>query len=66
MNEKYVLIKPYECSIGTLPEGTEIILFRGNFYVNGGMVAPSFKSILSKIIADSDYVKAVKINKNEF
>lgn len=35
MNEKYVLIKPFECKYGKLPEGSEIITFRGQIWVNG-------------------------------
>ena len=66
MQKKYVLIKPYECQYGTLPEGSEIIWFRGQFYVNGGPVPPSFNDILVKVIKDKTYVKEMKIIKNEF
>ena len=66
MEKKYVLIKPYECQYGTLPEGSEIIWFRGQFYVNGGPVPHSFNDILAKVIKDRNYVKEMKIVKNEF
>lgn len=66
MDKKYVLIKPFECQYGTLPEGSEIIWFRGQFYVNGGPVPPSFNDILAKVIKDKNYVKEMKIIKNEF
>jgi len=66
MDKKYVLIKPFECQYGTLPEGSEIIWFRGQFYVNGGPVPPSFNDILAKVINDKTYVKEMKIIKNEF
>jgi hypothetical protein len=66
MDKKYVLIKPFECQYGTLPEGSEIIWFRGQFYVNGGPVPPSFNDILVKVIKDKTYVKEMKIIKNEF
>ena len=66
MDKKYVLIKPFECQYGTLPEGSEIIWFRGQFYVNGGPVPPSFNDILAKVIKDKTYVKEMKIIKNEF
>ena len=66
MDKKYVLIKPFECQYGTLPEGSEIIWFRGQFYVNGGPVPPSFNDILTKVIKDKNYVKEMKIIKNEF
>ena len=32
MNEKYVLIKPFTCQYGTIPQGSEIICFRGDDY----------------------------------
>lgn len=66
MDKKYVLIKPFECQYGTLPEGSEIIWFRGQFYVNGGPVPPSFNDILLKVIKDKNYVREMKITKNEF
>jgi hypothetical protein len=66
MNEKYVLIKPYECGYGTLPEGSDIIYFRGQFYLNGGPIPAVWNSLFKKIIEDDKYVRKVKINKNEF
>ena len=66
MEEKYVLIRPYECQYGTLSSGTEIIYFRGQVYVNGGVIPPSFNRIFLDLIQDASYCKKVKINKNEF
>lgn len=66
MNEKYVLIKPYECNYGTLPEGSEIIFFRGQFYLNGGPIPPVWNTLFKKIIADTSYVRKVAIPKNTF
>lgn len=66
MNEKYVLIKPYECGYGTLPVGTDIIYFRGQFYINGGAVSHMWNDLFKRIIENDEYVKKVKINKNEF
>ena len=66
MDEKYVLIKPYECQYGTIPSGSEIICFRGQVWVNGGPIPPSYNSIFLNLINDSNYVRKVKINKNEF
>lgn len=66
MNEKYVLVKPYECQYGTLPSGSEIICFRGQVYVNGGPIPPSYNKMFLDLIADPSYVKKVKIIKNEF
>ena len=66
MNEKYVLIKPYECNYGTLPEGSEIIFFRGQFYLNGGPIPQVWNAMFKKIIADDTYVRKVRIPKNMF
>lgn len=66
MDEKYVLIKPYPCQYGTLPEGTEVIYFRGQFYVNGGPIPNTYNDIFLKLIEDDEYVRMVKIPKNMF
>ena len=66
MDEKYVLIKPYECQYGILPEGSEIIAFRGQVWVNGGPIPPSYNSIFLDLIQDTSYVRKVKIQKNTF
>lgn len=66
MNEKYVLIRPYVCGYGTLPEGSEIIYFRGQFYLNGGPIPQVWNSLFKKIIEDTSYVRKVRIPKNMF
>jgi len=66
MNEKYVLIKPYVCNYGTLPEGSDIRFFRGQFYLNGGPIPPVWNSLFKKIIEDKEYTRKVTIQKNEF
>lgn len=66
MDEKYVLIKPYDAGEGVLPEGSEIIYFRGQFWVNGGPVPPSYNSMLGKLIKNNEYVKKMKLIKNTF
>jgi len=66
MNEKYVLIKPYVAGEGTLPEGSEIIYFRGQVWVNGGPVPSSYNRMFLDLIKNPEYVRKVKINKNEF
>lgn len=66
MDEKYVLIKPYECQYGKLPEGSEIIYFRGQMWVNGGPIPPSYNYMFQELIKDSNYVRKVKIHKNQF
>lgn len=65
MNEKYVLKKPYECKYGTLPEGSEIIYFRDQFYFNGGPIPSSFNHIFSELINNDEYVVKMKIMHNK-
>ena len=66
MDEKYVLVRPYECEYGTLPEGSEIIYFRGQMWVNGGPIPNSYNHMFMDLINDSSYVKKIKIPKNMF
>lgn len=66
MQEKYVLIKPYTCSYGTLPSGTEIIFFRNQVYVNGGPIPSSYNYIFNDLVKDDEYVRKYKIEKNTF
>lgn len=66
MDEKYILIKPYECAYGTLPSGTEIIKFRGQIYVNGGPIPSSYNYLFNDLLKNPDYVRKYKIEKNTF
>lgn len=66
MNEKYILIKPYECQYGTIPQGSEIILFRGQVWVNGGPIPNTYNDIFLDLIENDEYVRKVKIHKNQF
>lgn len=47
---KYVFRKSYETEHGTVPEGTEIILFRGLIYINGGMADDYSQGLITSII----------------
>jgi hypothetical protein len=66
MDEKYVLLKPYNAGEGVLAEGTEIVYFRGQFWVNGGPVPTSYNRMLGDLIKNEEYVKKMKIIKNTF
>ena len=70
MDKKYILKKEYTTQWGTLPIGSEITLFRGFVYFNGGMVAPAYADILRKLIDDEklqkEYLEVQYIQKNEF
>lgn len=70
MEKKYIFIKPYTTEQGTIPEGSDIIFFRGRVFINGGMCHPAYESILRNIVEDDalhkEYLKDFKIEKNEF
>ena len=51
MNQrKFIFIKEYSGEYGKIPQGTELIFFRGFLYMNGGMVHPAYQKILFNII----------------
>ena len=66
MEEKYILMDAFECPEGTLAAGSEIIFFRGQFYVNGFPVSTAYNSILKRVISDEKLVYKRKITKNSF
>ena len=57
MEEKYVLVKNYDCKYGTLKEGSEIIIFRGFVYFDGGLVTPAYENMLMDLIGNPEWVK---------
>ena len=70
MEKKYIFIKPYVTSQGTIPQNTEMTIFRNILYVNGGPCMGAYASMLKNIIEDEDlhkeYLKDQIIHKNEF
>lgn len=70
MNQrKFIFIKEYSGEYGKIPQGTEIIFFRGFLYMNGGMVHPAYQKILLNIIQNEDlkeeYLKEARIINNK-
>ena len=66
---KYVFKIPYETNNGTIPEGTEIILFHGCVYVNGGLCT-NYASKMLLIIINNEalrdkYLVRMKIINNK-
>ena len=53
MRKKFIFIKPFKTKEGVIPEGSEIILFRGNVYMNGGLLHPVYNSMILNIINDN-------------
>lgn len=66
MREKYVLLKPYTTSEGTIPANTDIIIFRGLVYVNGGIIPQGYNEEFIALTKDPSMTKKVIIEKNEF
>lgn len=65
MDKRYVLIKPYTCAWGTLVEGTDITEYRGNVYVNGGMVPPAYAPLMKEIMNNPEYTRVEKMIQNK-
>lgn len=69
MNKKYVFIKPFKTNEGVIPEGSEIIIFRGNVYMNGGLLHPAYNNMIMNIINNpklrKEYLREVEIIANK-
>ncbi len=69
MRKKFIFIKPFKTKEGVIPEGSEIILFRGNVYMNGGLLHPVYNSMILNIINDnklkSEYLIETEIIPNK-
>lgn len=67
--KKYVFKKPYTVDEGTIHEGSDIIIFRGVVYLNGGMIHPAYQEIIRKIVdtptLKEKYLKEVPIINNK-
>ena len=67
--KKYVFKKAYQTEAGTIPEGTEIILFRGFVYINGGMADNFSRGLIMNIISNEkkrdEYLTPMKIINNK-
>lgn len=70
MNQKkYIFVKEFKTSEGSIPEGTEIIIFRGFIYMNGGMVHPAYQKLFINLICNDnlkdEYLREVRIINNK-
>ena len=52
MRRKYIFVKAYKTNEGVIPAGTEIIIFRGNVYMDGGLVHPAYQRMLIDLLSD--------------
>ena len=69
MEEKYIFVKSYSNDEGTIPQGTELYIFRGQIYMNGGLVAPSYQNFLMNFISNNtlrnEYLEKHRLFKNK-
>jgi hypothetical protein len=67
--KKYVFKIPFVVDEGTIPEGSEIIVFRDVIYLNGGMIHPAYQELLRKIVdtpsLNEKYLKELRIIQNK-
>lgn len=67
--KKYVFKIPFVVDEGTIPEGSEIIVFRDIIYLNGGMIHPAYQEMLRKIVdtpsLNEKYLKEMRIIQNK-
>ena len=67
--KKYAFKIPFVVDEGTIPEGSEIIVFRDVVYLNGGMIHPAYQELLRKIIdtpsLNEKYLKELQIINNK-
>ena len=67
--KKYVFKIPFVVDEGTIPEGSEIIVFRDIIYLNGGMIHPAYQKMLRKIVdtpsLNEKYLKEMRIIQNK-
>lgn len=60
--EKYILTKPYNCSYGTLAEGTEFIFYNNMVYVNGTPIQEHFAGIFQALAHNPEYSTRLKVS----
>lgn len=67
--KKYIFKIPFVVDEGTIPEGSEIIVFRDIIYLNGGMIHPAYQEMLRKIVdtpsLNEKYLKEMQIIQNK-
>ena len=67
--KKYAFKIPLVVDEGTIPEGSEIIVFRDIIYLNGGMIHPAYQEMLRKIVdtpsLNEKYLKELRIIQNK-
>lgn len=70
MDKKYVFIKDYNTVFGVIKRGSDICEFHGFIYFNGALCDISYSTLFRDMLKNDtlrkEYLKEVKIEKNEF
>lgn len=51
---RFLFIKDYKENNLNIKEGTELRLFRGLVYLNGGMIVPAYQKLLMTLVQEED------------
>lgn len=66
MYKKYRFKKEFNCTEGTIHEGSEIVLIGDRMYFDGGMVNPAYYGIIMDIINTprirNEYLVEMRVN----
>ena len=67
--KKYVFIKDFVTQEGVIREGSDLVLFRGFLYLNGGMILPAYSKLLINLLNNptlfKEYLREVEIIQNK-
>lgn len=51
---RFLFVKDYKENNLNIKEGTELRLFRGLVYLNGGMIVPAYQKLLMTLVQEED------------
>lgn len=51
---RFLFVKDYKEKNLNIKEGTELRLFRGLVYLNGGMIVPAYQKLLMTLVQEED------------
>ena len=62
--KSFVFIKDFRTQYGVIKKNSELRIFRGFMYLNGGMMPPSYEDIFVNLINDSSLRDEYLVEKN--
>jgi len=48
--KNFRFVRPFECTYGLLPAGTELMVIRDTIYVNGMQIMPQFYGLFHELV----------------